>query len=229
MPGLQETPVLRPVRPLSLATAVLGTALAAAFLGTALTLLPAVAEQAAPPRQQNLAQLISDAQMIVGGKVVRVADGVSPKGLPYTEITLAVQYSLRGSLRGGASYRFRQFGLVAPRKMPDGRMLLAVSPAGFPRWQEGEQVLAFLQPPAVKTGLQTTCGLAQGKFNVLDGKVFNESGNRGLFDGLKINGVRLGRNERAMLASKGPVDAATFVGLVGRAVSEDWISTGKMR
>ena len=41
MPGLQETPVLRPVRPLSLATAVLGTALAAAFLGTALTLLRA--------------------------------------------------------------------------------------------------------------------------------------------------------------------------------------------
>jgi hypothetical protein len=211
---------LRPVRPYSLAAAVLVTALA---------LLPAAAEQAAPLKQQNLAQLITDAQMIVGGKVVRVADGVSPKGLPYTEITLAVQYSLKGTLRGGASYRFRQFGLVAPRKMPDGRMLLAVSPAGFPHWQEGEHVIAFLQPPAVKTGLQTTCGLAQGKFNVLDGKVFNESGNRGLFDGLRINDARLEPNERAMLASQGPVDATTFVGLVGRAVSEDWIGSGKLR
>jgi len=211
---------LRPVRPLSLAAAVLGTALA---------LLPAVAEQAAEIKQQNLAQLITDAQMIVAGKVVRVVDGVSPKSLPYTEITLAVQYSLRGSLRGGATYKFRQFGLVAPRKMPDGRLLLAVSPAGFPRWQEGEHVIAFLQRPAVKTGLQTTCGLAQGKFNVLDGKVFNELDNRGLFNGVKINDSLLGRNERAMLASKGPVDTATFVGLVGRAVKEDWINTGKMR
>jgi hypothetical protein len=211
---------LRPVRPLSLAVAVLGTALA---------LLPAVAEQAAEIKQQNLAQLITDAQMIVAGKVVRVVDGVSPKSLPYTEITLAVQYSIRGSLRGGARYKFRQFGLVAPRKLPDGRMLLAVSPAGFPRWQEGEHVIAFLQRPAGKTGLQTTCGLAQGKFNVLDGKVFNEFDNRGLFSGVRISDSLLGRDERAMLASKGPVDTATFVGLVGRAVREDWISTGRLR
>jgi hypothetical protein len=211
---------LRPVRPLWLAAAVLGTALA---------LLPAVAEQAAELEQQNLAQLIADAQMIVAGKVLRVADGVSPKSLPYTEITLAIQYSLRGSLRGGATYKFRQFGLVAPRKMPDGRMLLAVSPAGFPHWQEGEHVVVFLQRPAARTGLQTTCGLAQGKFNVLDGKVFNEFDNRGLFDGVKIDESLLARNERAMLASKGAVDTATFVGLVGRAVKEDWIATGKMR
>jgi hypothetical protein len=113
--------------------------------------------------------------------------------------------------------------------MPNGRMLLAVSPEGFPRWQEGENVIAFLQKPAVKTGLQTTCGLAQGKLNVLDGQVFNELNNRGLFDGVRINDALLSRNERAMLASRGPVDAATFVGLVGRAVSEDWITSGKMR
>ena len=108
-------------------------------------------------------------------------------------------------------------------------MLLAVSPTGFPRWQEGEHVIAFLQKPASKTGLQTTCGLAQGKLNVLDGKVFNEFDNRGLFDGVKINDALLGRTERAMLASQGPVDAATFVGLVGRAVREKWITTGAMR
>lgn len=213
-------PALRLVRPLAVAAAVLGTALA---------LLPALAEQSAELRRQNLTQLITDAQMIVGGKVLRVADGVSPKGLPYTEVTLSVQYSIRGTLGGGATYRFRQFGLVAPRKMPDGRMLLAVSPAGFPRWQEGENVIAFLQKPASKTGLQTTCGLAQGKLNVLDGKVFNELDNRGLFDGVEINDALLSRNERAMLASRGPADAATFVSLVGRAVSENWIASGQMR
>lgn len=213
-------PALRPVRPLAVAAAVLGSALA---------LLPAAAEQSAELRRQNLTQLITDAQMIVAGKVLRVVDGITPKGLPYTEVTLSVQYSVRGTLGGGATYRFRQFGLVAPRKMPDGRMLLAVSPAGFPRWQEGENVFAFLQKPASKTGLQTTCGLAQGKLNVLDGKVFNELDNRGLFDGVRINDTLLSRNERAMLASKGPADAATFVGLVGRAVSENWIASGQMR
>lgn len=203
--------------------------MAAAVLGTALALLPAVAVQAAKLKQQNLTQLIADAQMIVAGKVVRVTDGVTPQGLPYTEITLSVQDSARGTLRGGANYKFRQFGLVAPRKMPNGKMLLAVSPEGFPRWQEGERVIAFMHKPASKTGLQTTSGLAQGKLNLLDGQVFNEFNNRGLFDGVKINDALLSKNERAMLASQGPVDAATFVGLVGRAVSENWITTGEMR
>jgi hypothetical protein len=203
--------------------------MAAAVLGTALALLPAVAVQAAKLKQQNLTQLIADAQMIVAGKVVRVTDGVTPQGLPYTEITLSVQDSARGQLRGGASYKFRQFGLVAPRKMPNGKMLLAVSPEGFPRWQEGERVIAFLHKPASKTGLQTTSGLAQGKLTLLDGRVFNEFNNRGLFDGVKVNDALLSTNERAMLASQGPVDAATFVGLVGRAVSENWITTGEMR
>jgi hypothetical protein len=32
-----------------------------------------------------------------------------------------------------------------------------------------------------------------------------------------------------MLKSSGPVDAATFIGLVGRAVSENWIVKGEMR
>jgi hypothetical protein len=203
--------------------------MAAAVLGTALALLPAVAVQAAKLKQQNLTQLIADAQMIVAGKVLRVTDGVTPQGLPYTEITLAVQDSAKGTLRGGASYKFRQFGLVAPRKMPNGKMLLAVSPEGFPRWQEGERVIAFMHKPASKTGLQTTSGLAQGKLNLLDGQVFNEFNNRGLFDGVKINDALLSKNERAMLASQGPVDAATFVGLVGRAVSQNWITSGEMR
>jgi hypothetical protein len=32
-----------------------------------------------------------------------------------------------------------------------------------------------------------------------------------------------------MLKSQGPVDVATFVGLVGRAVNENWIGKGEMR
>jgi hypothetical protein len=217
---LEISHVLRIDRPITLA---------AALLATALALLPAVPAQAAKLRSQNLTQLITDAQMIVAGRVLSVTDGVTPTGLPYTEITLSVNDSAKGELRGGAKYKFRQFGLVAPRKLPDGTMLLSVSPEGFPRWQEGERVIAFLHKPAKKTGLQTTAGLAQGKLTVINGRVVNEFNNLGLFDGVKIRDSLLSEKEQAMLRSSGPVDAATFVGLVGRAVSQNWITSGEMR
>ena len=195
---------------------------AAALLGTP-------AANAVKLKQQNLTQLITDADQIVAGKVTRVTDGVSPSGLPYTEITIAVADSAKGELRGGKPYTFRQFGLLEPRKMPNGRVLVAVTPEGFPRWQEGEQVVAFLYRPANRTGLQTTAGLAQGKLTVLDGRIANEFNNRGLFEGVQVSDDLLSEKERAMLKSQGPVDAATFVGLVGRAVNEQWIARGEMR
>jgi hypothetical protein len=46
---------------------------------------------------------------------------------------------------------------------------------------------------------------------------------------VKIEEGLLSDKERAMLKSDGAVDAATFVGLVGRAVSGNWIQTGEMR
>jgi hypothetical protein len=195
----------------------------------AAALLGAPAAHAVKLKQQNLTRLIADADKIMAGKVTRVADGVSDRGLPYTEITIAVADSVRGELRGGKSYTFRQFGLLEPRKMPNGRTLVAVTPEGFPHWQEGEQVVAFLYRPASRTGLQTTAGLAQGKLTVLNGRITNEFNNRGLFDGVKISDDLLTETERAMLKSQGPVDAATFVGLVGRAVNENWIARGEMR
>jgi hypothetical protein len=201
----------------------------AVALAAALALLAGPAAHAMKLKQQNLTQLITDSQSIIAGKVTRVTDGVSPGGLPYTEITIAVSDSAKGELRGGKTLTFRQFGLLEPRRMPNGRTLVAVSPEGFPRWTEGEQVIAFMHKPASRTGLQTTAGLAQGKLNVLDGRVTNEFNNRGLFDGVKIQDHLLSAKERAMLSGQGAVDAATFVGLVGRAVNENWIATGEMR
>jgi len=189
----------------------------------------APAAHATKLKQQNLTRLVADAHQIVAGKVTRVADGVSERGLPYTEITIVVADSAKGELRGGKPYTFRQFGLLEPRKMPNGRVLVAVTPEGFPHWQEGEQVVAFLYRPAARTGLQTTAGLAQGKLTLLNGRVANEFNNRGLFDGVQISDDLLTDKERAMLKSQGPVDAATFVGLVGRAVNENWIARGEMR
>jgi hypothetical protein len=190
--------------------------------------LPSTPAQSTPP-PQNLTRLVGDAELIVVAQVMRVTDGLTPQGEPYTEVTLGIDECQKGGLKGGARHTFRQFGLVAPRKMPDGRMLLAVSPDAFPQWQEGERVIAFLGKPAPRTGLQTTVGLAQGKLELLDGRAVNELGNRGLFDGVRVSGGLLTERERAMLSSRGAVDAATFVGLVGRAVRENWVGTGKMR
>ena len=192
-------------------------------------LLGAPAADAARPEPQNLTRLIADADQIVAGRVTRVVDGVGPGGLPYTEVTIAVADSAKGDLRGGKPYTFHQFGLIEPREMPDGRMLAAVTPEGFPRWQEGEQVVAFLARPAARTGLQTTVGLAQGKLTVRNGRIANEFDNRGLFEGVTISDDLITEKERAMLSSEGPVDVATFVALVGRAVKENWISRGEMR
>ncbi len=88
----------------------------------AAVLLGSPAAHAAKLRQQNLTRLITDAEQIVAGKVTRVTDGVTDRGLPYTEITIAVADSARGELRGGKPYTFRQFGLLEPRKMPNGRV-----------------------------------------------------------------------------------------------------------
>jgi hypothetical protein len=192
-------------------------------------LLGAPTAQAAKLKPQNLTRLIADADQIVVGKVTRVVDGVSARGLPYTEITIAVADSAKGELRGGKTYTFRQFGLLEPRRISANRVLVAVTPEGFPRWQEGEQMVAFLHRPARYTGLQTTAGLAQGKLTMLNGRVVNEFDNQGLFEGVRISDDLLTDKERAMLKGSGPVDAATFLGLVGRAVSENWIARGEMR
>ena len=181
-------------------------------------------------KQQNLTRLIADAQSIVAGKVTRVADGVKPSAACRTPRSRSPSPTAPGANCAAASqYTFRQFGLLEPRKMPNGSTLVAVTPEGFPRWQVGEQVVAFLYKPAARTGLQTTAGLAQGKLTVLNGRIENEFNNRGLFDGVKISDDLLTEKERAMLKSQGPVDAATFVGLVGRAVNENWIAKGEMR
>jgi hypothetical protein len=198
-------------------------------VSTAIVLSFVPAASAATLQKQNLTRLIADSQNIISGKVERVVDGVDEHGMPFTEVTIAVADAAKGAARGGAEYTFRQFGLLKPRKMPNGKMLVAVTPEGFPRWGVGERVVAFLYKRASRTGLQTTTGLAQGKLRLLDGRVRNEFNNEGLFDGVKIREDLLTGKERAMLASKGAVDAATFVGLVGRAVNERWIETGGMR
>jgi hypothetical protein len=179
--------------------------------------------------RQNLTQLISGSETIISGQVTKVADGFTANGIPFTEVTIAVSGAAKGANPQQSTYTFRQFGLHTPRTLDDGTRYLGVSPEGFARWHEGEVVVAFLHRPASITGLQTTAGLAQGKFALRDGKFVNQFENRGLFDGVQVDVADLTDAQHNILTEGGPADAGAFMELIRRAVAEQWIEQGEMR
>lgn len=195
---------------------------------TAVLLAAGVAE-AAKLNNQNLTQLITEAESIIAGTVKEVYDGIDPDGIPYTQVTIAVRSVAKGNVVERQDYTFRQFGLLKPRTMDNGHKLLAVAPEGFARWREGETVVAFMYKPASRTGLQTTAGMAQGKLSLVNGMLVNEFNNTGLFDGVEINESLLTAEQQNMLTTPGAVDAQAFMDLVARAVAEGWIENGEMR
>lgn len=178
-------------------------------------------------KQQNVIDLIGQSDQIVIGTIKSVTDGFSSDGVPYTEITLNVREQIRG--KKNETYTFRQFGLMAPRKI-DGRTYLGVTPEGWPHWNEKETVMLFLSGQARLTGLQTTVGLGQGKLRLQQGKLSSETQNAGLFRGVQLNAQGLNQTQTEMLKTDGsPVDAASFIELVRRAVNENWIEKGVMK
>ena len=200
---------------------------ALALVAVASLALPAAAAQLAPA---NLTRLIGQSDLIVSGKIKSVTDGIDAKGVPFTEVTIAVGASAKRKLTQRSDFKFRQYGLLASRKLPDGRFLVAKAPEGFPIWHKDEQVVAFMYKRASKTGLRTTVGLSQGKFTSTGGRLANEQFNQGLFTGVQVNPGLLTASESAMLRSpSGAVDAATLMSLVNRAVAGRWIETGAMR
>lgn len=201
--------------------------MAVVALTTLLLLVPGA--QAMKLKNQNLAQLIADSNSIVFGTVSQVTDGFDAKGVPFTEVTIAVGSAAKGNLDEGDDYSFRQFGLLKPRNMGNGKIYLGVSPEGFPRWREGETVVAFLREPASITGLQTTAGMGQGKLVLRDGELVNEFNNVGLFEGMQIDSSLLNAEQQNMIVNPGSVKAGAFIDLVGRAVREQWIEKGVMK
>ncbi len=170
--------------------------------------------------KRNLGELTQLSEYILMGQVIALSDGFAGN-VPYTEVTIQVAESLKGGQTG--TYTFRQFGLLKPRDMGDGRTFVGVSPPGWPRFQQGEKVIVFLYKSAARTGLRTTVGLLQGKFNLVDGQVVNAVDNLGLFQNLKVPATQLTKAEEAMLrVQRGPVDAATFVSFVKKAVQQQW-------
>ncbi len=206
----------------SQAAGTLSLALAAALLAAA----PAQASQLVP---QNLKQMIKVSELIVTGEVSKLTDGIQ-NGVPYTEITLKVKGSIKRDLATNSSYSFRQYGLLKPRKMADGRYLLASRIEGMPTWAVGEKVTTFLNKSSSYNGLTSPVGLAQGKFTAGGAKAANSFNNQGLFRGMTVDPTMLNANEAAMLAtSAGAVDTGVLLQLVKRAVKEQWIERGVMR
>jgi hypothetical protein len=189
----------------------------------------ASAASAAQLVPQNLTKLIGSADVIVAGTVKNVTDGFQD-GVPYTEVTITVASAAKKSLATRSQFKFRQFGLLKPRKTPDGRTLLAMAPEGFAQWRRDEQVIAFMYKPATRTGLRTTVGLAQGKLTTLGGRTANAFNNRGLFANVQVQPGLLSSSEADMLKKpSGDVDPDVLMKLVGRAVAGQWVERGVMR
>lgn len=199
-----------------------------AVLLSALMLIAPVA-QAAKLQQQNLKQLIADSESIISGQVKSVTDGISEQGFPFTEVIIKVGESALGNHAEGSEYTFRQFGLLKPRTLPNGNQMLAIAPEGFPHWNQDEVVVVFMHKAASLTGLRTTAGMANGKFVIKGSKVVNEFDNQGIFENLEFAEGALAPSEQQMVNTQGAYNAATFMSLLGKAVSEQWISNGKMK
>ena len=112
-------------------------------------------------REVNVVDLVANSELILRGTVTNVTDGIDARGIPYTEVTLHVAEAIRGQVTG--DYTFRQFGLLKPRDMGNGKTNLMVTPAGWATYTKGEEAILFLNKKAAWTGLQTTVGLGPGQ------------------------------------------------------------------
>jgi len=199
-----------------------GLALLVSIVTLALSLNVAYAKNI---EKQNLLELMTHSDSILVGTVADKKDGFH-KGLPYTEITVTVGQSIKGN--HGETYTFRQFGLIEPKSMGNGQVNMMVTPAGWPTYVKGEQVMLFLHKPASETGFQTTAGLTQGKFTIKGKQIANDIGNDSLFAGVKINGKLTATQQDLVKQSGGAYAAEAFLSLVKIAVEENWIENGVM-
>ena len=196
--------------------------------GICLLLAGANASATMQQRDSNIVELVSKSELILRGTVKSVTDGIDAGGFPYTQVTVHVAEAIRGEV--GTEYTFRQFGLLKPRSMGNGLVNLMVTPAGWTTYAKGEEAILFLNRHAKYTGLQTTVGLAHGKFKISRAGASNDTNNSGLFAHVKVDPTLLAGSERQMLSNKqGAVDAKAFVSLVRKAVNGRWIEQGSMR
>lgn len=192
-------------------------------VGAMLTL--ATVAGATTMRTANVVDLIDLAESIVVAEVVSIQDGFDADGLPYSDITIRVVDDLTGDRTGERT--IRQFGLQAPRQMPDGRTALATTPPGFPTFATDEKVVLFIYQASPTTGMQTTVGLTQGKFTVDEnGFVSNAVGNTNLFWNVGARTERMPESMQKMISTTGAIKSDDFVSFVRAAVAERWVDEG---
>lgn len=188
----------------------------AALLAFFFAALPAGATTVRP---MNIVDLVDYSETIVAGRVESVTDGFAPNGMPYTEVTLRVIDRFRGAK--GEIFTFRQFGLMAPRTLPNGMVYLGGRPEGWPTFRTGEVSLLFLYPKARVTGFQTTVGLGYGKLGLGNGVALNAYDNATLFRNTGLDVRKLSSDEQRMFAAaSGPVNATTLRKFLKRIASE---------
>jgi hypothetical protein len=177
--------------------------------------------------EANIVELLQQSNDIVVGHVNAVTDGIDEHGIPYTEVTLNVSEAIRGGASG--IYTFRQFGLLAPRLTPDGKRKMMPAPPGFPKYEQGEDLLLLLRPSAAWTGFRMPAGVTQGKFTISAGRAENGMGNAGLFRDVNLDqGLVQERDKRLLTTAGGPVNPDALVSFVRRAVQDRWIESGRM-
>lgn len=174
-------------------------------------------------KKQNLLELLTHTDSIVVGTVSAKSDGFQ-NGLPFTQVTISVAQSIKGD--HGSTYTFRQFGLIAPKSTGDGRVNLMVTPAGWPTYVEGEQVMLFLHKAASETGFQTTAGLTQGKFTLRGDRIANGVNNDALFARMKIQAPLNSDHQDLVNQPGGSYKAEAFFSLIQTAIAENWIENG---
>ncbi len=198
-----------------------------ALLG--MTMVGTLANATTFQQETSIVDLLQQSQLILRGTVSNVSDGIDQRGVPYTEVTLRVTDAIKGG-EVGKEYTFRQFGLLKPRDMGNGKMNLMVTPAGWATYTKGEDTILFLHKQAAWTGLQTTVALGHGKFSVHMSNAINQANNAGLFKHVQVNPALLGTKEqRALLTTTGPVNVNAFLSLVRQAVKDQWVEKGSMR
>ena len=172
-------------------------------------------------RPQTIVDLLEGSDKILTGRVAHVEDGIDD-GLPYTEISIEVEESFGSDL---SNYTFRRFGLLEPRRTPDGKMHHITSPEGMPHYTVGERVLLFMNRPAKYTGLTSTVGIFQGKFTFQpDGSLVNDVGNVGLFEGVSLEGEA--RAFTSLQDAGAGLSGVQLLEFVRQAIREDWVAKG---
>ena len=172
-------------------------------------------------KKRNIGELVALGDQIIVGKVVSVTDGFGDHNVPYTEVTVEVRETAKGTASG--TYTFRQWGLIKPRDMGNGLTNLSVTMDGWPTYAQNEDVVLFLYKEARVTGLRTTVGLFQGKFTIKDGYVSNAMGNEGLFDRINFHRLNLTEKEKGMVQSKrGAIPEEMFLSFLRKSIEEQW-------